>query len=319
MLKIKLFFATMVFIEIIATLTANGCITCLVLIETIFIIVSNMNLRQNGRNLQTSDIIVNSIATLSLILDIAVSLYLCFNILDYFCDLPVYAQKTITFLIVTLTATEFWFTAWLCVFYCMKIVNMDSKLFIWLKQKLPDRILPCLIISMVLCILNGWPLFLFAYTHHEQSFTANYTARCEVINELPMETITLFFVFMLFFLFCVPMILLLSACLVIVFYLRQHLRQMKGNMSGFSPGPSLKNQILVCRMIMSLAVLYTLCSMLLFINNIIYFEQQNFNFIIASCFTFHIFCLGNSLILIFSNVHLRQKLMSLCRRTGSSS
>uniref|UniRef100_A0ABM5FI03 Taste receptor type 2 n=1 Tax=Pogona vitticeps TaxID=103695 RepID=A0ABM5FI03_9SAUR len=56
---------------------------------------------------------------------------------------------------VFIVTSRFWFTAWLCVFYCVKIVNSTQSLFLWWKRKISWLIPRLLLGSLIIPFLIG--------------------------------------------------------------------------------------------------------------------------------------------------------------------
>uniref|UniRef100_A0A6J0THS1 Taste receptor type 2 n=1 Tax=Pogona vitticeps TaxID=103695 RepID=A0A6J0THS1_9SAUR len=58
-----------------------------------------------------------------------------------------------------IVTSRFWFTAWLCVFYCVKIVNSTQSLFLWWKRKISWLIPRLLVGSLIIPLFISWIAF----------------------------------------------------------------------------------------------------------------------------------------------------------------
>ncbi|XP_042303422.1 taste receptor type 2 member 1-like [Sceloporus undulatus] len=70
---------------------------------------------------------------------------------------------------------RFWFTAWLCVFYCVKIVNSTHSLFLWCKMRISWLITRLLIGSLVFSCFASFFLLAVFPLEHENNKAANVT------------------------------------------------------------------------------------------------------------------------------------------------
>ncbi|XP_043935044.1 taste receptor type 2 member 4-like [Protopterus annectens] len=108
---------------------------------------SGKELRKNTKR-PPNDLIVFSISVSSLLLQLVELVMFISNVLQWFC------YFTTGFLLLTLEAFAccFWFTAWLCVFYCVKIVSANWRVIALAKVKFPT-IVPQLILGTIIATL----------------------------------------------------------------------------------------------------------------------------------------------------------------------
>uniref|UniRef100_A0A8C4TK20 Taste receptor type 2 n=1 Tax=Erpetoichthys calabaricus TaxID=27687 RepID=A0A8C4TK20_ERPCA len=284
-------------IESIVDLALNALFSSLIIAENIFIIGSNGHLRNKRKKLRKADVLVNNISAVSLTLDVTVSVFLQLDIFQCFCDIPSYIFKSIVYLYIALFGTMFWLIAFLCVFYCLKIVRINVVFFVWLKAKIVRQSYSFLVFSLVFSLLNTWPVIFVSATMEGSSLTANVSTNlsCDITFDIPFNTLMLSSMSTATVLFALPMVLMLLSCFVTVHFLRGHFRQMRENATHFRPSPSLKNEIRACKMIIYLAITYTLCSLMAFLSTIMYFALQNFSLFIVMVFVFNAYRCSNEL------------------------
>ncbi|XP_042304577.1 taste receptor type 2 member 40-like [Sceloporus undulatus] len=91
------------------------------------------------------------------------------------------------FINVFLAMSRFWFTAWLCVFYCIKIMNNTQKFFLWCKLRIswliPRFLVGSLVFSFIPSFLASRNIWIQLQKNTTKNFT-NMTQRKELEHTL---------------------------------------------------------------------------------------------------------------------------------------
>ncbi|XP_078509055.1 taste receptor type 2 member 40-like [Lissotriton helveticus] len=151
-----------------------------------------------------------------------------------------------------LVSSNFWINTWLCVFYCIRIVNFSHVLFTRLKLRI-SAMVPWLLLGSVLAslVINLPGIWYMRKTHTEYSTTTNTTIEGtfrenSLWNRIVMSTTIC----------VVPLIVIVIASVLILTSLYRHTQQMRQNMSGFTGAPSLEAHVNAAKTTLSLLVLY---------------------------------------------------------------
>ncbi|MEE6513659.1 hypothetical protein FKM82_021433 [Ascaphus truei] len=194
-----------------------------------------------------------------------------------------------------------WFTTRLCVYYCIKIVNRNTHLFIWLKQHISSIVPWVLLGSAVGSVGIALPAIWNIYIVLPGNTTANYSVDdIEIRWSLPYAGTTGFLVVI-----CPFLLVVLSIALILV-SLCQHVVNMKENASGFSK-PNLKAHIGAANTIMSLLLSYLVFNIAetLLITNVFPVDSPGY----VLCWALIMgFTISQSLILIPGNPKLKKAL-----------
>ncbi|XP_029470225.1 taste receptor type 2 member 40-like [Rhinatrema bivittatum] len=247
---------------------------------------------------------------------------------DFITDIK--STNTLFYTWACLELASFWFSCWLCVFYCVKIANFSHPLFMFLKLKIPGIVpwvlLGSVLASIVTSIPSAWGYYKEYHSNsttglspnnsnltnctlawdlckeHQYNFTKRITpnaGRLEVIykNYISLILVLCLGYFPPFFLFCLATVLLIRS-------LWSHTWQMKSNSMAFS-NPSLEAHFTAIKVMTSfflLCAFYFICRIL----EIMFWLSSE------SPWTFFIsigtaaFPSLHSVILILSNSKLRQ-------------
>ncbi|XP_069057765.1 taste receptor type 2 member 9-like [Pleurodeles waltl] len=150
--------------------------------------------------------------------------------------------------------TSLWLTASLCVFYCMKIVDLNHWLYIWLKLRI-SKLVPWLLLgSFVVSPLLNMPLYWSACKVFFEHTTPNLTANAAVPGFEMRWTLWHDLAIMLLDL-CLPLLVCMACISLILTSLYRHTRRMKDSPSGFSKA-HLEAHFRVARVVGSLLLVY---------------------------------------------------------------
>ncbi|XP_078509052.1 taste receptor type 2 member 40-like [Lissotriton helveticus] len=149
-------------------------------------------------------------------------------------------------------SSNFWINTWLCVFYCIRIVNFSHVLFTRLKLRI-SALVPWLLLGSVLAslVINLPGIWYMRKKHKDNSTTTNTTFGSTVRENSLWNRIL-----MCTTICVVPLIVIVIASVLILTSLYRHTQQMRQNMSGFTGGPSLEAHVNAAKTTLSLLVLY---------------------------------------------------------------
>ncbi|KAJ6667702.1 hypothetical protein lerEdw1_016023 [Lerista edwardsae] len=141
-------------------------------------------------------------------------------------------MSRVTYIFVSIALlSRFWFTAWLCVFYCIKIVNCTHSLFLWCKQRISWLLPWILVASAVISVLSSVLAFQFVPVRLQSNTTVNITGI--VHEELEITVLSSYQIFFLVVGSSCPLLVVLLCCIFIVASLYRHVCQMTGKESSF--------------------------------------------------------------------------------------
>ncbi|KAG8515873.1 Taste receptor type 2 member 134 [Galemys pyrenaicus] len=206
-------FMVVFFLESLAAMLQNGFMVAVLGLQWL-----------RCRTLPTADLIIACLAVSRFCLH---GMAILNNLMDFFDSKVTYFNIPWDF-INTLT---FWLTAWLAIFYCVKISIFSHPIFIWLKWRIsrsvPRLLLSSLVISSLTTIssiignINLASLIMFSGPH------VNTTLLARIWTSYHS-----FFLPNLMLLISVPFLLFLVSILLLIFSLHRHLGQMRGGRSS---------------------------------------------------------------------------------------
>ncbi|MGH0115414.1 UNVERIFIED_CONTAM: hypothetical protein FKN15_000049 [Acipenser sinensis] len=237
-----------------ATLTAviaSGLLVALGLAGNLFIVICNLFFRSNGQGLHLGDMLVTCIAVSTVIFDLTAYLSMALFLLGGMCPNSNITMQINMFLTIAGISLNYWFIAWLCVYYCVKIVNMSSRVFIRLKQIISTVICCSLAGSVPIIIPISSAAFYIGMNDSDNSTTQNNS--CPPIelmsSALGQVAMPLFVVQSI-----VALVLMMCSCSTIIVFLCGHIRQMQLS------SPEIADLIRVAKMITVLALLNLFCT-----------------------------------------------------------
>ncbi|NXB60616.1 T2R40 protein, partial [Struthidea cinerea] len=202
-----------------------------------------------------------------------------------------------------LNCSSLWFSAWLSVFYCIKVASFTQPFFIWMKQRIA-RLVPWM-------LLTSW-LYSFAATipfaWNVNSVHDNFTAHLPMANSSAMRTTRKDNLTLLIYLCeastALPLILSVVSSVLLIRSLWVHTRQMQNNASGFRD-PSLEAHISAIKSICSFLIfyiIYFICLLLLLCNTFSLLSDGE-----SVCIAVMAACpAGHTMVLIWSNPKFRE-------------
>ncbi|XP_027742423.1 taste receptor type 2 member 9-like [Empidonax traillii] len=202
------------------------------------------------------------------------------------------------------TCSNFWVSACLCVFYCIKIANFRNSFFIYLKVKI-DRIVPWLLLgSALFSLVNGILVYDFTNKPH-----CNNSTRQGHFWKVKIKTDEHFFTFYVIigFVYATPFTAVIFSALLLLFSLWRH----RCNMQTTSlKDLSMDAHIKAMKSIISFFVMYSI-NIIALIVGMIYSTKEE-NPIMLMTYVFMCAFPGlHSLILIFSNPSLETTLLRI--------
>ncbi|KAM4604518.1 taste receptor type 2 member 40-like [Discoglossus pictus] len=200
------------------------------LLNNLYIIAINVLDWKRGNKLNPCDLIqvfmaVNNICLQGL-LNVFIVLFIVF-------PASTFSNKNVTMsiciLLMFLLYISFWFTAWLCVYYCLKIASFKHSLFIHLKLNISTLMPKLLLVSAV----GSFAISIFCiWNVHLEMFTppGNVTATPTLNNiyflfNPPFKFITLILGG------CLPLLLVVSSIALTLRSILRHVETMKNNSS----------------------------------------------------------------------------------------
>uniref|UniRef100_A0A8C0DM90 Taste receptor type 2 n=1 Tax=Balaenoptera musculus TaxID=9771 RepID=A0A8C0DM90_BALMU len=202
-----------------------------------------------------------------------------------------------------LNAVTLWFSTWLSVFYCVKIIaNFTHPTFLWLKYRFPGLVpwllLGSLLISLIITLLFFWGNHDLYKGFLIRKFSGNLTynqrsRRLEILHFLPLKLVTL----------SIPCSLFLVSMAVLMNSLRRHMWRMRHSAHSLQE-PSAQAHTRAPKSLISFLVLYALSFMSLIIDAAGFYSSESdwywpWQILTYSCTSIHPF------ILILSHLRLR--------------
>ncbi|XP_073484931.1 taste receptor type 2 member 2-like [Aquarana catesbeiana] len=270
-----------------------------------FIFMKNVIDWLQGKRLQSIDIIMASLGSVRIILVMQSAFRIFLVIFEEFRNLvKIYADYIIT-------AQEFvefcslWWGTVLCVFYCVKITNYSSSLFIKLKMRISGMVPRLLLGSMMVSLLSslpyGWCVNSFHKVNSTHIYNGTITEKIHLhINYVSVHIIIGVGSFVPFLIFCV-------ATFFLVVPLFKHTQNMSNNNIGFT-----KDQLDVLLIAIRNMVSFFIFYIFYFISGILFplSVQSDSPVFLLLCLIFLVaYPSLHSVVLIMSNVKLKQSII----------
>ncbi|NXD92510.1 T2R41 protein, partial [Chaetorhynchus papuensis] len=200
--------------------------------------------------------------------------------------------------------SNFWFSACLCVFYCIKIANFRNRFFNYMKVNI-DKIVPWLIFGSVLLAFI-FSILVYHISNETQCQSRNYSSQGYYLKHIiRVDELPIFF--FIGFVFSTSFTAVVSSAVSLLFSLWRHKCKMQTNsMNNLSMDAHIK----AMKSIFSFLVMYSI-NFIVFILTLIYARKKE-NHVTFLIFAFlHAFPGVHSLILIFSNPNLKDTLVRI--------
>ncbi|NXG63819.1 TA2R9 protein, partial [Hemiprocne comata] len=203
--------------------------------------------------------------------------------------------------------SNLWVSAFLSVFYCIKIANFRHSFFIHLKVKI-DRIVPWVLLGSVLLSLG---LGILIYKTNDEALSDK--INCTIIGNLWKENTDIrqhfFSLYVIIgFVFATAFTAVISSALLLLFSLWRHKHKMQTKSVN---NISMDAHIKAMKYILSFLCIYSInfiCLVLLLIYSLKNMKNQDVMMLLIAVFR-HAFPAVHSLILIFSNPKLEKTLL----------
>ncbi|NWU26276.1 T2R40 protein, partial [Dyaphorophyia castanea] len=232
------------------------------------------------------------------------------TVLDFFvriiCECYYFGNKTVVvanILYTFLNSSSLWISAWLSVFYCIKVASFTQSFFIWMKRRIARLVPWMLLTSWLYSFAAAIPFTWAVYGVHD-----NFTLPLPMTNSSAMRTTRKDSLALLIFLcnaaVSLPLILSVVSNILLIRSLWVHTRQMQNNASGFRD-PSLEAHMKAIKSVCSFLILYItylICLLLIYFR---FFSplsdgESVCEALMAACPT------GHTLVLIWSNPKFRE-------------
>ncbi|XP_078509272.1 taste receptor type 2 member 9-like [Lissotriton helveticus] len=195
-----------------------------------------------------------------------------------------------------------WLTACLCIFYCVKIVDCNHRLFIWLKLRISTVVLWLQLWSVLEPLVLSVPIYWDSYRSFNDHSTMGLKSNSTVSSAKVKFQISYMSVAEPLG-FCIPLLLGVVSITPILPSLYRHTRRMKENASGFSQ-PRLGAHISAARMLVALLLIYLVVILTSVLHALVSSELS----IIVSDVSIAWITPAESTILILGNTRLKQVL-----------
>uniref|UniRef100_H2ZWJ8 Taste receptor type 2 n=1 Tax=Latimeria chalumnae TaxID=7897 RepID=H2ZWJ8_LATCH len=258
----------------------------------LFIVIVNYQKFWRTRTLQPSEQIVSCIAVSNILVVIVLAVWFTGFLLGVCTYLGAHVYQVTDFLVILFSKSGHWFTAWLCFFYCVKIIKVNWRIFMKLKQSI-SSLVSFLLIATVLC--NFGVAYPVTYIIRSLN-TTNSNEECKDYHIFGHEYLVGYAVFLSVITSLLPLVLMLISSLGIVVFLLKHSKNMSKT-SNTTSGSRSEGPTAVAKMLVSLIILYMVSVIsALVTNHVATVIQSSMVVIIASSVC--IFSAGSSVILI---------------------
>ncbi|KAG9470488.1 hypothetical protein GDO78_017638 [Eleutherodactylus coqui] len=166
----------------------------------------------------------------------------------------------INFLCLFIFYSSLWIATILCVFYCVRIVTYNYKLFVFLKSRISTMVPWLIQVSLLISLISSLAFVWYGYDFHKQFALINSTGNMTDFSEGIMET--------WFWIFAVgyfpPFIIFCVANFLLIHFLLMHTRRMRSNVSH-NQSPNLESHFSALKsmsLFLLLQILFLTCTSL---------------------------------------------------------
>ncbi|OCT64600.1 taste receptor type 2 member 30 [Xenopus laevis] len=190
---------------------------------------------KKGINLGACDQIILTMGCNNLLLQWILTLHLvAFRLYGLFVE--VFLVAPVSLMLNFGISLSFWLTAWLSIYYCVKLVNFSSRFFIRLKREISTAVTYCIVGTIVTSFVIRLPIIWTMHKTTNQNLTR--------INSIFYDNIALVSFNAVFICFLPTIITSFSIGLSLMSLLK-HVHKMKQNSSEFW-NPQLKSHVKAC-------------------------------------------------------------------------
>ncbi|KAM8921417.1 taste receptor type 2 member 41-like [Pelodytes ibericus] len=273
----------------------------------LFILLVMVLGRPRKDGLPTTELLILGISTCSLIHGFLKTITYLIIFMERKFSLVDEIQKGMTVLFLTIMSCNLWFGTWLCMHFCLKIVNINQKVYMILQSKF-NKIIPFLILQSVLgSFIMSLPVAWNDIPQDPPNSTLS--APLEMIISFTLIVKPQFFCYLPIYcaISSVAFLMFSFSALTIITSLYRHRKHMQDN-AQCQRSPNLEAHVRATKIVsslLSLTILYFLSIVLAL------FNRQNFNWLHFSSFLISIFHLIGSFALINGNIKLRKAIETL--------
>ncbi|XP_064416341.1 taste receptor type 2 member 40-like [Latimeria chalumnae] len=283
---------------VIVQLLVEFIIVLLGLLGNVFIVYVYFQEYKKSKELQPNELLVAFLALFNVLIQINMGLWFVVYLFNFCIYLGEDIYRFTDFIAIFLSKSSYWFTAWLCFFYCVKIVKVNLILFTRLQRRLPMVVNILIIGTLIGCFAISVPAI------HLVSFKTNFTSVSDLCRDYyPHSGTEVYAVLLSVLTSFLPLAIMVICSMTIVIFLCIHSKNMRKNVTpdGGSHGGA---HIAVAIMLICLIVLYIACTATVFAANLLVVLVDGY-VLIAISYTSSIFSTGSSVILISGTVKLK--------------
>uniref|UniRef100_H3A643 Taste receptor type 2 n=2 Tax=Latimeria chalumnae TaxID=7897 RepID=H3A643_LATCH len=289
--------------DVIVQLVVELMIILIGLVGNVFIVVVHVSEYRRTKALQPNELIVAILAFFNILIQINLLIWFVVYLLNFCIYFGDDLYKVTDFMSVFLSKSSYWFTAYLCFYYCVKIIKVNWSCFNSLKQKISS-----VVKTLITCTLLG-TIALSAPVVYYVKLNTNLSSISEICKvyyiDAHNEVYAAFLSVLTSFL---PLAVMFISSTGIVVFLCRHSRNMTKNVT---PGGTHNDaHTAVAIMLTCLIVLYIACTVTVFAANLLVVTIES-DVLVAISFTSSIYSAGSSVILIIGTVKLRKNWVKL--------
>ncbi|XP_071972600.1 taste receptor type 2 member 2-like [Engystomops pustulosus] len=225
------------------------CISLLIILPGyMFILVVNIQDWMKNKKLDVSDQLISGLGLLSLIHRLFQVSFRCTVLRHGFTMITSFAWLVIDITYLTLIFCTLLFSTWLSIHFCLKIVTLNNKLYIYIQRMFP-KVFPWILLPSILAsLLVSGPaaqtlvtvVSMYRHIHHMQNNSSNFRSESVEAHVTAVKTLLSLLTFnLLYFASVVVTIedygrLQWISYVTIMISLRRHIKQMRDNAEGSS-------------------------------------------------------------------------------------
>ncbi|XP_006014367.1 taste receptor type 2 member 40-like [Latimeria chalumnae] len=289
--------ATKVIVELIirSTIIFVGLLGNFFILHIYFLEYRKKKVLQPNELITTLLALFNNLSSVALVLPAVRTLLFC----RYFAD-PIY--KFSDFFSTFFSKSTYWFVACLCFYYCVKIVKVNWRFLLRLKQRMSTVMNVLLLSSFLLCFAVSVPVA------HFIKLKPNSSIPCKTYYTLG-KALFIYNIFNVVLAYYLPLVVMVICSLGIVVFLCHHSRNMDKNVAAGGSSHSEAHKA-VAIMLICLILLYMTCALTVLLASV-QTSLGEIDIMTAIPYTASIFSTGSSMILIIGTVKLRQNFRML--------
>uniref|UniRef100_A0A8C4S1N3 Taste receptor type 2 n=1 Tax=Erpetoichthys calabaricus TaxID=27687 RepID=A0A8C4S1N3_ERPCA len=249
------------------SLTLSALLTGTGVGGNLFIIICNIMKRADNQKAQLGNALITWITVCCLAMDVSSFLLHFFVFRLHFCPFTSNEIKIITFVVFITSNWEFWLIASLCIFYCLTVVTFKSKLLIVAKQNISALIWCGVVLGFVISLLEAFLVTRMTAKSGNDTSTIPMASNFSCPQVYMPQIEKIFLNGTLSIQFLVTTSLMISACGVLSYCLRGHVRHLEQSSFGLTAS-SQENLTRITKMISALALEFIVSTTCVTIPNI---------------------------------------------------